>query len=69
VRDAVYALASAQALAGDVEASCEQARRWFQGADPAALKPAAKRIRKDTRMDGLTGSDCYRTLLSDLGLR
>lgn len=69
VRDAVYALASAQALAGEVEASCEQARRWFQGADPAALKPAAKRIRKDARMEALTGSECYRALLSDLGLR
>ncbi len=69
VRDAVYALASAQALAGDVEASCGLARRWFQGADPAALKPAAKRIRKDARMEALTDSDCYRALLSDLGLR
>jgi len=68
VRETVYALASAHALTGDLDASCDEARAWFKGADQSALKPAAKRIRKDSRMDALTGSECYRTLLNDLGL-
>ena len=68
-REAIYALASAQAMSGNVAASCGYARRWLQAQDVSELKPAAKKIRKDPQMEALTGSECYQALLSDLGLR
>jgi hypothetical protein len=67
--ETLYALASAHALEGDVDAACLLARTWLQAQASSDLKAAAKRIRKDPQMEALSGSDCYQTLLSDLGLR
>jgi len=67
--ETLYALASANALKGDLDAACGFARTWLQGQAPSDLKGAAKRIRKDPQMEALSGSDCYQTLLTELGLR
>ncbi len=69
LQDALYGLASAHALEGDVDAACGYARRWLEGKSGSDLKPAAKRIRKDPQMEALSGSDCYQAVLADLGLR
>ena len=68
-RGVLYSLASAHAMAGDLEASCDYAQQWLKAQDASDLKPAARRIRKDPQMTALNGSDCYQSALTDLGLR
>ena len=66
---ATDALATAHAEDGKVEEACGFARTWLQGQSVSEQKQAAKRIRKDPQMTALNGSDCYQSVLADLGLR
>ena len=69
VQETLYALATAHAMEGKVEEACGFARTWLQEQSASEQKQAAKRIRKDPQMTALNGSDCYQSVLADLGLR